>query len=192
VRVKRLNEQVKRNAARFPPDFAFAPTKEGPRRRGTDRTRPSSPLGSRLHHGRARSPPLPYRVRSHRGTQFRQWATARLGEYLVKGFTMDDERLKNPPGKGQKDYFDELLERIRDVHSSERRFYQKVLDIYATSVDYTPDAEVTHQFFATVQNKMSSSVVTRVSFCDEMARSLCAASTSKRTPRASIASRAAP
>ena len=95
-----------------------------------------------------------YRVRSHRGTQFRQWATARLGEYLVKGFTMDDERLKNPPGKGQKDYFDELLERIRDIRSSERRFYQKVLDIYATSVDYTPDAELTHQFFATVQNKM--------------------------------------
>jgi len=95
-----------------------------------------------------------YRVRSHRGTQFRQWATARLSEYLVKGFTMDDERLKNPPGKGQKDYFDELLERIRDIRSSERRFYQKVLDIYATSVDYTPDAEVSHQFFATVQNKM--------------------------------------
>ena len=95
-----------------------------------------------------------YRVRSHRGTQFRQWATARLGEYLVKGFTMDDERLKNPPGAGQKDYFDELLERIRDIRSSERRFYQKVLDIYATSVDYTPDAEQTQQFFATVQNKM--------------------------------------
>ena len=80
-------------------------------------------------------------MRSQRGTQFRQWATARLSEYLVKGFTMDDERLKNPPGKGQKDYFDELLERIRDIRSSERRFYQKVLDIYATSVDYTPDAE---------------------------------------------------
>lgn len=95
-----------------------------------------------------------YRVRSHRGTQFRQWATARLGEYLVKGFTMDDERLKNPPGKGQKDYFDELLERIRDIRSSERRFYQKVLDIYATSVDYTPDAEQSQRFFATVQNKM--------------------------------------
>ncbi|MEQ1748973.1 MAG: virulence RhuM family protein [Prosthecobacter sp.] len=95
-----------------------------------------------------------YRVRSHRGTQFRQWATARLSEYLVKGFTMDDERLKNPPGKGQKDYFDELLERIRDIRSSERRFYQKVLDIYATSVDYTPDAEQSHRFFATVQNKM--------------------------------------
>jgi hypothetical protein len=95
-----------------------------------------------------------YRVRSHRGTQFRQWATARLTEYLVKGFTMDDERLKNPPGKGQTDYFDELLDRIRDIRSSERRFYQKVLDIYATSVDYTPNAEMTQQFFATVQNKM--------------------------------------
>ena len=95
-----------------------------------------------------------YRVRSHRGTQFRQWATARLSEYLVKGFTMDDERLKNPPGKGHKDYFDELLERIRDIRSSERRFYQKVLDIYATSVDYTPNTEMSQQFFATVQNKM--------------------------------------
>jgi hypothetical protein len=95
-----------------------------------------------------------FRVRSHRGTQFRQWAISRLNEYLVKGFTMDDERLKNPPGKGQKDYFDELLERIRDIRSSERRFYQKVLDIYSTSVDYKPDAEVSHQFFAAVQNKM--------------------------------------
>jgi hypothetical protein len=95
-----------------------------------------------------------FRVRSQRGTQFRQWATARLSEYLVKGFTMDDERLKNPPGLGQKDYFDELLERIRDIRSSERRFYQKVLDIYATSVDYTPDAETSHRFFAAVQNKM--------------------------------------
>lgn len=95
-----------------------------------------------------------YRVRSHRGTQFRQWATARLSEYLVKGFTMDDERLKNPPGKGHKDYFDELLERIRDIRSSERRFYQKVLDIYATSVDYDPSAEATQLFFSTVQNKM--------------------------------------
>lgn len=95
-----------------------------------------------------------YRVRSHRGTQFRQWATARLSEYLVKGFVMDDERLKNPPGKGQKDYFDDLLERIRDIRSSERRFYQKVLDIYATSVDYSASAEVSQLFFATVQNKM--------------------------------------
>jgi hypothetical protein len=95
-----------------------------------------------------------FRVRSMRGTQFRQWAMARLSEYLVKGFTIDDERLKNPPGKGQTDYFDELLERIRDIRSSERRFYQKVLDIYATSVDYSADAEVSNQFFAAVQNKM--------------------------------------
>jgi hypothetical protein len=95
-----------------------------------------------------------YRVRSHRGVQFRQWATARLSEYLVKGFAMDDERLKNPPGQGQTDYFDELLERIRDIRSSERRFYQKVLDIYATSVDYTANTEMSQQFFATVQNKM--------------------------------------
>ena len=80
-----------------------------------------------------------YRVKSQRGTQFRIWATQRLREYIVKGFTMDDERLKNPPGKGHIDYFDELLERIRDIRASERRFYQKVLDIYATSVDYTPD-----------------------------------------------------
>lgn len=95
-----------------------------------------------------------YRVRSHRGTQFRQWATGLLSEYLVKGFVMDDERLKNPPGKGQKDYFDEQLERIRDIRSSERRFYQKVLDIYATSIDYSPNMEISQQFFATVQNKM--------------------------------------
>lgn len=95
-----------------------------------------------------------FRVRSHRGTQFRQWASGRLHEYLVKGFTMDDERLKNPPGKGQQDYFDEQLARIRDIRSSERRFYQKVLDIYATSVDYTPNTEVSQQFFVTVQNKM--------------------------------------
>jgi hypothetical protein len=95
-----------------------------------------------------------FRVRSHRGTQFRQWAMARLGEYLVKGFTMDDERLKSPPGPGQRDYFDELLERIREIRASERRFYQKVLDIYATSVDYDPSAEASQRFFATVQNKM--------------------------------------
>ncbi len=95
-----------------------------------------------------------YRVKSHRGTQFRIWATQRLREYIVKGFTMDDERLKNPSGKGQADYFDELLERIRDIRSSERRFYQKVLDIYATSVDYRPDTELSQQFFANVQNKM--------------------------------------
>ncbi len=95
-----------------------------------------------------------FRVRSHRGTQFRQWATERLGEYLVKGFAMDDQRLKNPPGPGQRDYFDELLERIRDIRSSERRFYLKVLEIYATSVDYAPDTALSQQFFATVQNKV--------------------------------------
>ena len=95
-----------------------------------------------------------YRVRSRRGTQFRQWATARLSEYLVKGFTMDDERLKNPPGPGQRDYFDELLERIQEIRASERRFYQKILDIYATSVDYKSDAELSQLFFATIQNKM--------------------------------------
>jgi hypothetical protein len=92
-----------------------------------------------------------YRIRSPRGTQFRQWATRHLKEFLVKGFVMDDERLKNPQGW---DYFDELLERIRDIRSSERRFYQKILDIYATSVDYLPDAEQSQRFFATVQNKM--------------------------------------
>jgi hypothetical protein len=107
-----------------------------------------------LHYNLSAILAIGFRVRSHRGTQFRQWATARLSEYLVKGFTMDDERLKNPPGKGQKDYFDEQLERIRDIRSSERRFYQKVLDIYATSVDYTPNTEISQQFFATVQNKM--------------------------------------
>lgn len=95
-----------------------------------------------------------FRVRSHRGTQFRQWANTCLSEYLIKGFALDDERLKNPPGKGQTDYFDELLARVRDIRSSERRFYQKVLDIYATSIDYTPDTDASQQFFATVQNKM--------------------------------------
>src|ERR1035437_6693679 len=95
-----------------------------------------------------------YRVKSLRGTQFRIWATQRLREYIVKGFTMDDERLKNPPGKGQTDYFDELLARIRDIRSSERRFYQKVLDIYATSVDYDPSAEASKSFFPTVKKKM--------------------------------------
>lgn len=94
-----------------------------------------------------------YRVRSHRGTQFRQWATERLNEYLVKGFTMDDDRLKDMRNFGQ-DYFDELLERIRDIRASEKRFYQKITDIYATSVDYDPKAEVTQEFFATVQNKL--------------------------------------
>lgn len=92
-----------------------------------------------------------YRVKSLRGTQFRIWATQRLREYIVKGFTMDDERLKEAGGG---DYFDELLERIRDIRSSERVFWRKVLDIYATSVDYDPNVETSKRFFQTVQNKM--------------------------------------
>ncbi len=92
-----------------------------------------------------------YRVKSMRGTQFRIWATQRLREYIVKGFTMDDERLKQSGGGA---YFDELLERIRDIRSSEKAFWRKVLDIYATSADYDPRAEASQLFFATVQNKM--------------------------------------
>ena len=91
-----------------------------------------------------------YRVKSLRGTQFRQWATKRLREYIIKGFTMDDERLKQGGGR----YFRELLQRIRDIRSSERNLYQQVTDIYATSIDYKEDAKLTRQFFATVQNKM--------------------------------------
>jgi len=94
-----------------------------------------------------------YRVRSHRGTQFRRWATERLREYLVKGFVMDDERLKEGRNLGA-DYFDELLERIRDIRASEKRFYRKITDIYALSADYDPHAPATHEFFASVQNKL--------------------------------------
>jgi hypothetical protein len=92
-----------------------------------------------------------YRVRSRRGTQFRIWATERLREYLVKGFTMDDDRLKQAGGGN---YFEELLARIRDIRSSERVFWQKVLDIYASSIDYDARAETSLLFFKTVQNKM--------------------------------------
>jgi len=94
-----------------------------------------------------------YRVRSHRGTQFRRWATDRLSEYLVKGFTLDDQRLKEANNLGS-DYFDEVLERIRDIRSSEKRFYQKIRDIYKLSVDYDPQAEATLEFFRIVQNKL--------------------------------------
>ncbi|KKP47008.1 MAG: Virulence protein [Candidatus Woesebacteria bacterium GW2011_GWA1_33_30] len=97
-----------------------------------------------------------YRVRSEQGTQFRKRATERLREYLIKGFTMDDERLKQ--GGGRARYFQELLQRVRDIRSSERMFYQKVTDIYATSIDYKVDTELTHKFFATVQNKMHFAV----------------------------------
>ena len=92
-----------------------------------------------------------YRVRSHRGTQFRIWATQRLREYIVKGFTLDDERLKD--GGRRNDYFDELIERVRAIRTSERNFYRKVTDIYSTAYDYDANAEITHEFFATVQNK---------------------------------------
>ena len=97
---------------------------------------------------------LGYRVRSAQGTRFRQWATRLLDEYLVKGFTMDDERLKDPDKNVGVDYFDELLERIRDIRSSEKRFYHKIRDIYALAVDYDPQAEETKLFFQVVQNKL--------------------------------------
>lgn len=98
-----------------------------------------------------------YRVRSRRGTQFRRWATERLREYLVKGFAMDDERLKAGSNIGS-DYFDELLERIRDIRASEKRFYQKIRDIYALAVDYDSAAEETQKFFRVVQNKIHFAV----------------------------------
>ncbi len=93
-----------------------------------------------------------FRVRNKRGTQFRIWANRNLKEYLVKGFVMDDERLKNPDGRP--DYFDELLERIRDIRASEKRFYQKVRDLFALSSDYDPTDKATQMFFAETQNKL--------------------------------------
>lgn len=97
-----------------------------------------------------------YRVRSQRGTQFRRWATERLREYLVKGFVLDDERLKNPPapGLGVPDYFDEMLERIRDIRASERRMYLRVREIFAMAADYEPSSEETMLFFRIIQNKL--------------------------------------
>jgi len=99
---------------------------------------------------------LGYRVNSRRATQFRVWATARLRDYIIKGFALDDERMKQ--GGERARYFEELLQRIRDIRSSERNFYQKVTDIYATSIDYRKDDELTKKFFATVQNKMHYAV----------------------------------
>ena len=93
-----------------------------------------------------------YRIKSHIATRFRQWATQQLREYIVKGFVLDDERLKNPDQPF--DYFDEVVRRIQDIRTSERRFYQKITDIYATSVDYDPTLEMSIDFFKTVQNKM--------------------------------------
>jgi hypothetical protein len=97
-----------------------------------------------------------YRVRSPRGTQFRRWATERLREYLVKGFVLDDQRLKNPPveGAGVPDYFDELLERIRDIRASERRMYLRVKEIFALAGDYDPSQKATTEFFKIIQNKL--------------------------------------
>ena len=102
-----------------------------------------------------------YRVRSPRGTQFRQWATARLSEFLVKGFTMDDERLKNPTGPGIPDYFDELLERIRDIRASEQRMYLRVREIFALAADYSPNEAETHRVFQIIQNKLHFAVTGR-------------------------------
>ncbi len=100
-----------------------------------------------------------YRVNSIQATHFRIWATSILKEYIVKGFVMDDERLKNPGEPFGKDYFDEQLARIRDIRSSERRFYQKITDIYAQcSADYDPNSQMTQEFYATVQNKMHYAV----------------------------------
>ena len=101
-----------------------------------------------------------YRVNSRQATHFRIWATERLKEYIIKGFTMDDERLKTPSYTYGKDYFDEQLARIRDIRSSERRFYQKITDIYAQcSVDYDINSETTNTFFATVQNKLHWAII---------------------------------
>lgn len=101
-----------------------------------------------------------YRVGSQRGTQFRRWATERLSEYLVKGFTLDDERLKNPPvaGSAVPDRFDELLERIRDIRASERRMYLRVPEIFAMAADYAPSLPETTQFFQFMQNKLHFAV----------------------------------
>jgi len=94
-----------------------------------------------------------YRVNSYQATQFRIWATKTLKEFIIKGFVLDDERLKQGKNFG-KDYFDELLERIREIRASERRFYQKITDLYALSVDYTKESPATQDFFASVQNKL--------------------------------------
>ncbi|HTB12086.1 MAG TPA: virulence RhuM family protein [Bryobacteraceae bacterium] len=92
-----------------------------------------------------------YRVKSHRGTQFRMWATQRLREYIIKGFSLDDERLKNAGTRN--DYFEELIQRVREIRTSEKNFYRKVTSIYTTSIDYDPNSAITQKFFATVQNK---------------------------------------
>ncbi len=126
-----------------------------------------------------------YRVRSLRGTQFRQWATTHLREYLVKGFVLDDARLKEPGGW---DYFDELLARIREIRASEKRFYQKIRDIYATAVDYDPQSDQAQLFFKKVQNKMlwaitrsSHTALNRTSWAMDLATLVCWPAQSWRT-----------
>lgn len=111
---------------------------------------------NRLHYSLQVILAVGYRVRSPRGTQFRQWATQTLLEYLIKGFVMDDERLKNPPvgSSAVPDYFDEMLERIRDIRASERRVYLRVREIFALAADYQPSLKETTQFFQTIQNKL--------------------------------------
>lgn len=101
-----------------------------------------------------------YRVNSIRGTQFRIWATRQLKEYIIKGFVMDDERLKNPPvaGSAVPDYFDEMLARVRDIRASERRMYLRVREIFALAADYAPSLSETNQFFSTIQNKLHFAV----------------------------------
>ncbi len=115
-----------------------------------------------------------YRVNSYQATQFRIWATKTLREFITKGFVLDDERLKRGKQVFGKDYFDELLERIREMRASERRFYQKLTDIYALAADYSPDAPMTKEFFATVQNKLhwastgqTGGINLRLRRCDE-------------------------
>lgn len=103
-----------------------------------------------------------YRVNSYQATQFRIWATKTLKEFIIKGFVLDDERLKQGNRVFGKDYFDELLERIREIRASERRFYQKITDIYALSADYDKNAPLTREFFATIQNKLHWAITERL------------------------------
>ena len=121
-----------------------------------------------------------FRVRSKRGTQFRIWANANLSQYMVKGFVMDDERLKNPDGRA--DYFDEFLERIRDIRSSEKRFYQKVRDLFQLSSDYDKTDKATHMFFAETQNKLIYAVT------DKTAAELVLSRASKDEPNMALTS----
>jgi hypothetical protein len=123
------------------------------------RTEGSRPVSRRLlHYSLPAVLAVGYRVRSPRGTQFRQWATATLAEYVVKGFALDDDRLKHPPAVDVPDYFDELLERIRDIRASERRMYTRVRDILKLAADYTPTDADTQKVFQVIQNKLHHAV----------------------------------